>query len=152
LFTPATKAELGDHDENISFERMVEIVGAPMAEELRSRAVGIFNEAAAYAAERGLILVDTKFELGRRQDGTVVLADEVLTPDSSRYWDAGEAADTARGQTPPSFDKQIVRNYLETLDWNKSPPPPTLPAEIIERTAVRYLELVERLTGAPLPE
>lgn len=151
LFTPATKAELGDHDENISFERAVEIVGADMAKKLRQRSLEIFEAGAKFARQRDLILVDTKFEFGLRSDGTLVLADEVLTPDSSRYWDVAEAEATPRGKTPPSFDKQIVRDYLETLDWNKRPPAPTLPDSIIEKTAARYLDLVERLTGAPLP-
>lgn len=146
LFTPASKAPLGDHDENISFATVVETVGRSAADELRDRSLEIFARASAYAESRGLILVDTKFEFGRRTDGTLVLADEILTPDSSRYWDAAEAARTARGQTPPSFDKQIVRDYLETLDWNKAPPPPTLPAGIIERTAQRYADLLGRLT------
>lgn len=151
LFTPATKAEHGEHDENISYERAVELVGEQTASEARERTLAIYSEAAAFALERGLVLVDTKFELGKRGDGTLVLGDEVLTPDSSRYWDRAEAEATQAGRTPPSFDKQIVRDYLETLDWNKKPPPPALPAEIIERTAARYRELVERLTGAPLP-
>ncbi|OGR14054.1 MAG: phosphoribosylaminoimidazolesuccinocarboxamide synthase [Deltaproteobacteria bacterium RIFOXYB12_FULL_58_9] len=150
LFTPSTKADMGDHDENISFERAVELVGSDIARELRDRSISIFKEAAAYARERSLILVDTKFEFGRRADGTVVLADEVLTPDSSRYWDLAEAEATERGKTPPSFDKQVVRDYLETLNWNKQPPPPSLPTAIIDKTAGRYHELVERLTGSGL--
>jgi len=151
IFTPATKADVGDHDENVDFDHVVATVGGAVAEELRERSIAIFGEASARAQEQGLVLVDTKLEFGRRSDGTIVLGDEVLTPDSSRYWDAAEAEAAPRGETPPSFDKQIVRNYLETLDWNKQPPPPLLPAEIIARTAARYLELVERLTGAPLP-
>jgi phosphoribosylaminoimidazole-succinocarboxamide synthase len=150
LFTPTTKAELGEHDENIPFERVVEIVGRETAIELKERSLEIYREAAEYALRRGLVLVDTKFEFGRRSDGNIVLADEVLTPDSSRYWDAAEAESTAQGETPPSFDKQIVRDYVETLDWNKRPPPPKLPNEVVERAASRYRELVERLTGAPL--
>jgi phosphoribosylaminoimidazole-succinocarboxamide synthase len=150
LFTPTTKAEIGAHDENIPFDRVVELVGRDVATELKERSLEIYREAAAYALQRGLVLVDTKFEFGRRGDGTIVLADEVLTPDSSRYWDAAEAEATAPGETPPSFDKQVVRDYLETLDWNKRPPPPRLPDEIVERTANRYRELVERLTGTPL--
>lgn len=151
LFTPATKAELGDHDENISFDKVVELVGEDVANEIRERSIRIYQQGRSYARDRGLLLVDTKFEFGRRSDGTIVLADEVLTPDSSRYWDVDEAAATPRGQTPPSFDKQIVRDYLETLDWGKRPPPPPLPDEIIDRTAARYRQLVERLTGSPLP-
>jgi phosphoribosylaminoimidazole-succinocarboxamide synthase len=151
LFTPATKAERGDHDENISFERAAELVGEEVAREARDRTLQIYAEASAFALERGLVLVDTKFEFGKRPDGTLVLGDEVLTPDSSRYWDRAEAEATPAGKTPPSFDKQIVRDHLETLDWDKKPPPPALPVDIIERTAARYRELVERLTGAPLP-
>ncbi len=147
IFTPATKAEQGDHDENISFERMIDIVGRDDAIAARERALAIFTAASSAAFERGLVLVDTKLELGRRQDNTLVLADEVLTPDSSRYWDAGQARATPRGQTPPSYDKQIVRDYLETLDWNKRPPPPPLPADIVQRTAERYQELAKRLRG-----
>ena len=150
LFTPATKAELGDHDENISFKRAVEIVGKETAEELRSRSLEIFKEASDYAWDKGLVLVDTKFEFGRRKDGTIVLADEVLTPDSSRYWDLSDLKATSRGQTPPSFDKQVVRDYLEGLDWNKAPPPPDLPEEILIRTRGRYLDIVKRLTGEDL--
>ncbi len=145
LFTPATKAEIGDHDENISYERMVDIVGETDAAELRTRSFALYNEARDFAAQHGLILVDTKFEFGKNPNNVLVLADEILTPDSSRYWDADEATATPRGTTPPSFDKQIVRNYLETLDWNKQAPPPALPAEIVERTAARYIELAARL-------
>jgi phosphoribosylaminoimidazole-succinocarboxamide synthase len=151
LFTPATKAELGEHDENISFEQAQKLVGSELAGELRERSLAIYRQAAAFALERGIVLVDTKFEFGRRKDGTVVLADEVLTPDSSRYWDRSALEAMPRGQTPPSFDKQIVRDYLETLDWNKRPPPPPLPDDIIERTGARYREIVERLTGESLP-
>ena len=150
LFTPATKAELGAHDENISFAAMVDLVGADSAEALRRRSLEIFAQGAALARERGLVLVDTKLEFGRRPDGTLVLGDEVLTPDSSRYWDLQAAQATPRGQTPPSFDKQLVRDYLEGLDWNKAPPPPPLRGDIIARARARYLDLVERLTGAPL--
>src|SRR5437868_8671448 len=114
---------------------MVQRVGAASAEELRARTLEVFNEAAAFAHTRGLVLVDTKLEFGRLKDGTLVLADEVLTPDSSRYWDANEAEGTTRGGTPPSFDKQIVRDHLEATGWNKTPPPPKLPADIVERTA-----------------
>lgn len=151
IFTPATKAALGDHDENISFDQAVKLVGGEAAEELRERSLELFAQGAAYARERGIVLVDTKFEFGHRSSGALVLADEVLTPDSSRYWDVREVEQCPRGQTPPSFDKQIVRDYLETLDWNKAPPPPPLPDDIIERTAAKYLEVVQRLTGAPLP-
>jgi len=150
LFTPATKAEVGLHDENISFEKMVEMVGQETADELRTKSLEIFNSAVAYAKERGIVLVDTKFEFGRRKDGTLVLADEILTPDSSRYWDSADVENTPRGQTPPSFDKQIVRDYLETLTWDKAPPAPTLPDDIIERTAARYRDAVERISGESL--
>ncbi|MEZ4271823.1 MAG: phosphoribosylaminoimidazolesuccinocarboxamide synthase [Myxococcota bacterium] len=146
IFTPATKAAVGDHDENISYDEMVKLVGASAAKELRQRSMEIFTAGTAFAQQRGLILVDTKFEFGRRQDGTLVLADEVLTPDSSRYWDAAQTRATPVGETPPSFDKQIVRDYLETLDWNKAPPPPALPADILESAAARYAELLARLT------
>jgi len=147
LFTPATKAEFGQHDENVPFERVVEILGEPTATELKQRSLEIYREAAAYALQRKLILVDTKLEMGRRPDGTIVLGDEVLTPDSSRYWDIDEKAATPAGASPPSFDKQIVRDYLETLDWNKSPPAPKLPEAIIQKTGDRYQQLVERLCG-----
>ena len=107
----------------------------------------MFEEASAVARKQGLILVDTKFEFGRRKNGTIVLADEILTPDSSRYWAVSDVESTPRGKTPPSFDKQGVRDYLETLDWNKAPPPPDLPAKIIESTSERYGELLRRLTA-----
>lgn len=149
LFTPATKAAVGDHDENISYDAMVARVGIDVATELRDRSLALFRQGQAYARERGLILVDTKFEFGRRADGTVVLADEVLTSDSSRYWDAAEAAATPRGQTPPSFDKQIVRDHLETTDWNKKHPAPSLPAGIVTQTADRYQTLIQRLEASP---
>jgi phosphoribosylaminoimidazole-succinocarboxamide synthase len=147
IFTPAFKAQLGEHDENISFERAVELVGADTAEALRSTSLAIFERAAAIAETRGLVLVDTKFEFGD-DDGVLTLGDEVLTSDSSRYWDA-EAYAAGRHD---SFDKQIVRNWL-IEHWHAAvrdtTPPPRLPDEIVERTAGRYRELVERLTGAP---
>ena len=146
LFTPATKAADGEHDQNISFERVVEMVGRETAEELRQRSVEIYKQGARIASERGLILVDTKLEYGRRADGTLVLADEVLTPDSSRYWDEKQAAAAEPGKTPPSYDKQVVRDYLETLDWNKRPPPPVLPSSIVNKAASRYEELASRLS------
>jgi phosphoribosylaminoimidazole-succinocarboxamide synthase len=147
MFTPAYKAEAGAHDENISLARAAEIVGRELLDALITRSLAIFEAASAHAAKRGLILVDTKFEFGRRSDGTLVLADEVLTPDSSRYWDAEEHAHTPRGETPQSFDKQVVRDYLETLDWDKRPPPPSLPKDVLEKTAARYRMLLERITG-----
>jgi phosphoribosylaminoimidazole-succinocarboxamide synthase len=148
LFTPAYKAPLGAHDENISFGRTVEIVGAETAAELRDLSLEIYRRAARTAEERGLILADTKFEFGRDGAGRLVLADEVLTPDSSRYWDA-EAWRT--GSTPAermaSFDKQIVRDWL-SASWDRTGEPPAVPAEIAERTRARYAELLQRLTGA----
>ncbi len=148
LFTPAFKAELGEHDENISFERVVELVGADDAETLRSLSLSVYERAAALAETRGLILADTKFEFGRdTESGVVALADEVLTSDSSRYWE--EDAWNAGGsptERMASFDKQIVRDWL-AANWDKQGTPPELPPEIVERTASRYRELLERLTG-----
>ncbi len=144
LFTPSTKAEIGDHDENISFEQAVEIVGQETAEWLRDTSLRIYKLARDYAAERGIILADTKFEFGRRADGTIVLMDEVLTPDSSRFWPASEYK---VGQGQPSFDKQYVRDWLETQDWNKTAPGPRLPDDIVNGTAARYKEAYEKLVG-----
>ncbi|MEW1963062.1 phosphoribosylaminoimidazolesuccinocarboxamide synthase [Microbacterium sp. NPDC077644] len=147
LFTPAYKAPMGEHDENIDFDRVVELVGAERAAELRDTSLAIYARAAAIAEERGLILADTKFEFGTDADGTLRLADEVLTSDSSRYWDA---ATWESGSTPAermaSFDKQIVRDWLAS-NWDKQGEPPALPDEIVERTADRYRELIERLTA-----
>lgn len=147
LFTPAYKAPMGEHDENIDFDRVVELVGAERAAELRDTSLAIYARAAAIAEERGLILADTKFEFGTDADGTLRLADEVLTSDSSRYWDA---ATWESGSTPAermaSFDKQIVRDWLAS-NWDKQGKPPALPDEIVERTADRYRELIERLTA-----
>ena len=145
LFTPSTKADEG-HDENISFEKAVEIVGLETAEKVRELSLKIYTEARNYARERGIIIADTKFEFGEL-DGEVILIDEVLTPDSSRFWPLDEY-EPGRGQF--SFDKQYVRDYLETLDWDKAPPGPTLPEEIVERSQSRYLEAYERLTGKAL--
>ncbi len=145
LFTPATKAVSG-HDENIDFARMSSIVGHETAVALRDLSVRVFDEGSSYAAERGILLADTKFEFGRDAAGRITLIDEVLTPDSSRYWPREE---WEPGRSPPSFDKQIVRDHLETTDWNKEPPPPALPADVIQRTAARYREILERLTQAP---
>jgi phosphoribosylaminoimidazole-succinocarboxamide synthase len=142
LFTPATKAETG-HDENIDFATMAGIVGADTAARLRELSVRVFETASAYAAERGILLADTKFEFGRDAAGNITLIDEVLTPDSSRYW---PAEDWKPGASPPSFDKQIVRDWIETTDWNKSPPAPRLPDAVIQRTAERYREILDRLT------
>jgi phosphoribosylaminoimidazole-succinocarboxamide synthase len=146
IFTPATKAESG-HDENISFERMCEIVGKPVAEKVRETSIRLYREAADFAATRGILIADTKFEFGTDEKGNLVLIDEVLTADSSRFWPADEYR---TGISPPSFDKQYVRDYLETLDWDKTPPAPKLPAEVIARTSAKYREALERLTGKGL--
>jgi phosphoribosylaminoimidazole-succinocarboxamide synthase len=144
LFTPATKAAPGAHDQNISFEAVVALVGPQLAAAVRDTALQLYAFAAAHALERGIIIADTKFEFGVDAGGALTLIDEVLTPDSSRFW----PADTYRvGVSPPSFDKQFVRDYLETLDWNKQAPGPKLPAEIIAATADRYCEALARLTG-----
>ena len=145
LFTPSTKADEG-HDENISFEQAVEIEGRETAEKVRDLSLQIYTEARNYARERGIIIADTKFEFGRI-DGELILIDEVLTPDSSRFWPLDEY-EPGRGQH--AFDKQYVRDYLETLDWDKAPPGPELPAEIIEKSQARYLEAYQRLTGTEL--
>jgi phosphoribosylaminoimidazole-succinocarboxamide synthase len=142
IFTPATKAETG-HDENIPFERMVEIVGAETGEELRSRSLEVYRRGADYARTRGIIIADTKFEWGRA-DGQIILCDEVLTPDSSRFWPA-DAWQPGRSQ--PSFDKQFVRDWLETTTWDKNSPPPMLPDDVVARSREKYVEAFERLTG-----
>jgi phosphoribosylaminoimidazole-succinocarboxamide synthase len=143
IFTPATKAAEG-HDENISFERMCEIVGRPLAEKIRAVSVRLYREAADYAATRGIIIADTKFEFGTDANGELVLIDEILTADSSRFWPLDRYE---TGISPPSFDKQYVRDYLETLDWDKTPPAPKLPPEVIAKTSAKYREALERLTG-----
>jgi phosphoribosylaminoimidazole-succinocarboxamide synthase len=144
LFTPSTKAELGTHDENIDFATVEKLVGANIAAQVRDATLRLYTEAAAYAASRGIIIADTKFEFGLDAAGTLHLIDEVLTPDSSRFW----PADTYKvGTSPASFDKQFVRDYLETLDWNKKAPGPKLPDEIIEKTAAKYREALQRLTA-----
>ena len=162
IFTPASKAEVGDHDENISFDEakvrcaatLADALagtgrdGATLAEEARTAAVALYTAAAKYASMRGIIIADTKFEFGIDAAGTLHLIDEALTPDSSRFWPADGYRE---GISPPSFDKQYVRDYLETLDWNKKAPGPRLPAEVIERTAAKYREAYERLTGQTLP-
>lgn len=145
IFTPATKEEGGKHDENISFERMVQIVGLPLAMELRDKSLAIYKKAANIAEERGLILCDTKFEFGRLE-GKVILIDEVLTPDSSRFW---EKARYQPGKSQDSFDKQYVRDYLESIHWNKQPPVPELPADVVKNTRAKYVEAFDRLTGVP---
>ena len=143
VFTPSTKAEIGDHDENISFEQSASIVGQDMAERLRDVSLELYSKGAAWAAERGILIADTKFELGL-VNGELVVCDEVLTPDSSRFWPADQ---WSVGSTPPSFDKQPLRDFLETLDWDKTPPPPPLPAEVVAATRSRYVEGYERITG-----
>jgi phosphoribosylaminoimidazole-succinocarboxamide synthase len=145
IFTPAKKAATG-HDENIAWDECVRLCGASVAKQARDFAIRIYEEGRAHAAERGIILADTKFEFGLL-DGRVILIDEVLTPDSSRYW---PAADYRVGISPPSFDKQFVRDYLETLDWDKTPPAPPLPAEVVAKTSAKYLEAYERLTSRAL--
>ena len=145
LFTPATKAETG-HDENISFEEAVRIVGPDIAERVRAASMKIYNFARDYARKRGIIIADTKFEFGEL-DGKLILIDEVLTPDSSRFWPADQYQP---GKSQPSFDKQFVRDYLETLDWNKTPPGPMLPPDVVAKTTAKYLEAYERLTGKKL--
>ncbi len=144
IFTPSTKAELGAHDENIDFARTVELLGAEIAAQVRDFSLQIYREAADYARERGIIIADTKFEFGLDEAGRLHLIDEALTPDSSRFWPADQYRP---GISPPSFDKQFVRDYLETLDWNKTPPGPRLPQEIIDKTAEKYREAEKRLTG-----
>jgi len=144
IFTPSTKAAAGGHDENIDFERTVELLGPELAAQVRDASLQIYTECAAYALERGIIIADTKFEFGLDDDGRLHLIDEILTPDSSRFWPADQYQP---GSSPPSFDKQFVRDYLETLDWNKSPPGPELPQQIIDKTAEKYREAETRLTG-----
>ncbi len=145
IFTPATKAAAGEHDENISFAETERLIGAPLAAKVRASAIALYEFAAAHARTRGILIADTKFEFGLDEHGTLTLIDEALTPDSSRFW----PADAYRaGASPPSFDKQFVRDYLETLDWNKRAPGPGLPPEIIARTSEKYHEALRRLTGA----
>ncbi len=146
IFTPATKEETG-HDENISFERVVSIVGKEQGEALRDTTLAIYEEASAYAATRGILIADTKFEFGLDENDTLTLADEVLTPDSSRFW---PAAGYSPGRVQPSYDKQFVRDWLESIGWNKQPPVPTLPQEVVEGTRKRYLEIFTILTGREL--
>ena len=144
LFTPSTKAELGEHDENIDFARCCELLGRARAEQVRDVSLRIYQAAADFARTKGIIIADTKFEFGLDANDELVLIDEVLTPDSSRFWPADEYR---LGVSPPSFDKQFVRDYLETLDWDKQPPAPKLPAEILEKTAAKYREALTRLTA-----
>ena len=142
IFTPSTKAAVGDHDENIDFDTMVKLVGPELAERVRDATLRIYSFAAEYAAQRGILLADTKFEFGTDADGRLYVMDEMLTPDSSRYWPADQYE---VGTSPPSYDKQFVRDYLETLDWDKSAPGPALPAEVIEATRAKYAEALQKL-------
>jgi phosphoribosylaminoimidazole-succinocarboxamide synthase len=144
IYTPSTKAEIGEHDQNIRFDETIGLLGPDLAAQVRDTALRIYTESAAYARERGIIIADTKFEFGLDDAGRLHLIDEVLTPDSSRFWPADQYQP---GSSPPSFDKQYVRDYLETLDWDKTPPGPTLPDEVIRRTAEKYREAEQRLTG-----
>ena len=144
IFTPSTKAPMGQHDENISFEQAEQIVGKELAQQARDAAIALYTLAADYAATKGIIIADTKFEFGTDAKGVLHLIDEILTPDSSRFWPA-ESYQT--GISPPSFDKQFVRDYLETLTWNKKAPPPPLPPEVLAQTAAKYREALTRLTG-----
>ena len=143
IYTPSTKADVGQHDENIDFAKTVDLLSKELAEKVRDVSLKLYTEAAEYALERGIIIADTKFEFGLDDDGTLILIDEALTPDSSRFWPADQYQ---VGISPPSFDKQYVRDYLETLDWDKTDPGPELPAEILEQTAAKYREALERLT------
>ncbi len=142
IFTPSTKADVGNHDINISFAQMQDKIGAALAEQIRSVSIELYNRAAAYALTRGIIIADTKFEFGLDADNNLVLIDEILTPDSSRFWPADQYQ---VGISPPSFDKQFVRDYLETLDWGKTAPGPELPAEIVSKTAKKYREVADLL-------
>jgi phosphoribosylaminoimidazole-succinocarboxamide synthase len=144
IFTPSTKAAVGDHDENVSFAHAASLIGSALAEQVREVSLRIYLDASAYALTRGIIIADTKFEFGIDEAGTLYLIDEVLTPDSSRFWPADEYSP---GCSPPSFDKQFVRDYLETLDWDKTAPGPELPQEIIDKTAAKYAEAEARLIG-----
>lgn len=143
IFTPSTKAAVGDHDENISFEQCEAIIGAELAAKVRDTAIKLYTTAVEYAATRGIIIADTKFEFGLDEDGTLTLMDEVLTPDSSRFWPADSYVE---GTNPPSFDKQFVRDWLESTGWNKQPPAPAVPADVAQKTADKYREALARLT------
>jgi phosphoribosylaminoimidazole-succinocarboxamide synthase len=143
IYTPSTKAEIGGHDENVDFAHTERLLGTALAAQVRDVSIAIYRDCAEYALERGIIIADTKFEFGLDDEGRLHLIDEVLTPDSSRFWPADQYRP---GTSPPSFDKQFVRDYLETLDWDKTPPGPMLPQEIIDRTAAKYREAEERLT------
>jgi phosphoribosylaminoimidazole-succinocarboxamide synthase len=149
IFTPSSKAAIGDHDENIGFDAVVALIGGALAEQVRATTLAIYRYAAAYAEQRGILIADTKLEFGLDADGTLTVMDEMLTPDSSRFW---PAEDYRVGISPPSYDKQFVRDYLETLDWNKTAPGPRLPADVIEGTRLRYATALARLTDTPLVE
>lgn len=144
IFTPSTKAAVGDHDENISFAECEQVIGAELAAEVRAKAIELYSEAAAYAKTRGIIICDTKFEFGLDEEGVLTLMDEVLTPDSSRFWPADQYQ---VGTNPPSFDKQFVRDWLEQSGWNKQAPAPKVPAEVIEKTVAKYREALSLLTA-----
>ena len=144
IFTPATKADVGDHDENVSFERVVDMIGEELASKVRDVSIRIYERAASYALDRGIIIADTKFEFGQDDDGKLYIIDEMLTPDSSRFW---PSAEYEVGISPPSFDKQYVRDYLETLDWDKTAPGPDIPDEVLRRTGEKYREALEILTS-----
>jgi len=144
IFTPAAKAEMGLHDENVDFAHVIKEVGQEMAERIRDVTLRLYTEAASFAATKGIMIADTKFEFGLDANGTLYLMDEVLTPDSSRFW---PAEDYREGISPPSFDKQFVRDWLETQDWGKTPPAPRLPADVIDKTAAKYREALDRLTA-----
>lgn len=146
IFTPSSKAAVGDHDENITFAQACDLIGDDLARQVRDVSLQLYRFAASQAADKGLIIADTKFEFGLDENNQLVLMDEVLTPDSSRFWDASSYRP---GTSPESFDKQFVRDYLETLDWDKTPPGPVIPDEIIQRTAEKYHEAHERITGKP---
>lgn len=147
IFTPSTKAAVGDHDENVSFDAVVALVGEDMANAVRKATLEIYAWAAAYAAERGVIIADTKFEFGTDENGVLHIMDEMLTPDSSRFWPAD---DYQVGISPPSYDKQFVRDYLEQIGWNKTPPAPKVPKDVIDGTAAKYAEALDKLAGIRL--
>ena len=147
IFTPSTKAAVGDHDENVSFDAVVATIGADLAEQVRAATLSIYRHAAGFAAERGILIADTKFEFGLDEHDRLVVMDEMLTPDSSRFWPADEYR---VGISPPSYDKQFVRDYLETLDWNKAAPGPRVPPDVIAGTAAKYAEALKRLAGIVL--
>jgi phosphoribosylaminoimidazole-succinocarboxamide synthase len=147
LFTPSSKAAVGDHDENISLAQCAELIGAEMADQVAKVAIALYSQAAEYALTRGIIIADTKFEFGLDENGVLHVMDEVLTPDSSRFWPAESYVE---GKNPPSYDKQYVRDWLEASGWNKTPPAPALPVEVAAKTSEKYMEAFERLTGQPL--